>query len=144
MPHPENVEPHKWKKGQSGNPAGRKPGKNLRTVLKEMLEEEIDVTIEGQPGKVKKVFSEVILRRLIKAANDGEGWAIREIFDRVDGKAQQFIEMQLPGGMESLHKHEVIFKDMTKPVKSPKKKSTNKPTKNGRDQNKQEQAPGQD
>ncbi len=127
MPHPENVEPHKWKKGQSGNPAGRKPGKNLRTVLREMLEEEIEVKIEGQPDKVKKVFSEVILRRLIKAANDGEGWAIKEIFDRVDGKAQQFIEMQIPGGMESLTKHEIIFKDMTKSVSTKKKASTKPP-----------------
>jgi hypothetical protein len=114
--------------GISGNPAGRPKGaRSLSTVLKEMLEENVDVIIDGQPA-TKKMFKEVIIRRLLKAANDGDIRAIQTIFDRVDGKAAQFIEMQIPGGVDSLHKHEVIFKDMSQPRR---KKSKPKPKKDG-------------
>ena len=32
------LNPYKWKPGQSGNPAGKKPGKSLKTFVKEYLE----------------------------------------------------------------------------------------------------------
>lgn len=120
---PENLKP--WQPGQSGNPAGRPEGaRSLSTLLREMLEEKIDVQIEGQ-GATKKQFKEVLLRRLLKAANEGDIRAINTIFDRVDGKAQQFIELTPGAGAADLgFKHEVIFRDFTKP--QPKKKPTRK------------------
>ena len=36
-----------------------------------------------------------IMDRLVTAAVDGERWAIREIFDRLDGKPAQAIEAEL-------------------------------------------------
>ena len=37
---------------------------------------------------------ESIARQLVKSAKAGEGWAIREIADRIDGKPQQAIDVQ--------------------------------------------------
>lgn len=43
MPRPENIEPHKFKKGQSGNPNGRpKKIPDLREALADVLAEEKD------------------------------------------------------------------------------------------------------
>jgi len=100
MPNPENIEPHKFEPGQSGNPNGRPLGsKNLSTILREMLEEEIDVVIDGV--KTKKKFKDAIIRKLMKKAHDGDLKAIIEIFDRVEGKAKQELtvqtEMELKG-----------------------------------------------
>ena len=76
------------KPGQTLNPEGRPKGsRNLSTVLREMLEEEIEVIIDGK--KERKKFKDAIIRRLIKKANDGDIRAITEIFDRIEGKAIQ-------------------------------------------------------
>jgi hypothetical protein len=80
-----------FKEGESGNPAGRPKGsKNLSTILKEMLEEEIEITLDGK--KERKQFKDIIVRRLVKKANDGDLRAIQEIFDRTEGKAKQEVE----------------------------------------------------
>lgn len=77
-----------FKEGESGNPAGRPKGsKNLSTILKEMLSEEIEVNIDGE--KTKKKFADIIVRKLVKKAHDGDLRAIQEIFDRTEGKAKQ-------------------------------------------------------
>lgn len=92
MPNPENIigqgfhtDPNRI--NREGRPKGTK---NLSTILREMLEEEIEVNIDGV--KSRKQFQEVIVRKLLKKANDGEIKAIIEIFDRIEGKANQPIE----------------------------------------------------
>lgn len=45
----QNLKP--WKPGESGNPAGRKPGsKNVSTIIRELLEEDIDSSILNSPN----------------------------------------------------------------------------------------------
>jgi len=91
MPNPENIEPHKYKEGVSGNPNGRPKGsRNLSTILRELLDEEIELS-DGE----KKKYKEVIIRKLITKANDGDLRAITEIFDRVDGKPTQEIHHEV-------------------------------------------------
>jgi hypothetical protein len=125
MPNPENIEPHKFPKGKSGNPAGRKPGsRNLSTVLREMLEEEIPVKLEDG-SKVGKPFKEVIIRKLLKGAADGDVRAINAVFDRTEGKPQQSIDLTTGGG-EPMTRHVVEFMDYTKAAGSPAKKSKKK------------------
>ena len=90
MPNPQNLK-EPWKEGDpSPNPSGRPKGsRNLSTILREMLEEEIEVVIDGQ--KERRQFQEVIIRKLLKKANDGDMRAIQEIYDRVEGKPKQEI-----------------------------------------------------
>jgi hypothetical protein len=76
-----------FKPGQSGNPQGRPPGsKNLSTILKELLEEEVDIDGEKLP------FKTAIIKKLIFKAHRGNLRAIQEIFDRTEGKAKQEIK----------------------------------------------------
>lgn len=67
-----------WKKGQSGNPLGRPTEKVFADAIRMVLAEDCPKT-----GKRK-------LRRLAEKLNEqaieGEGWAMRQIADRLDGK----------------------------------------------------------
>lgn len=91
MPNPENLK-EPWKEGDpSPNPSGRPKGsRNLSTILKEMLEEDVEVVIDGK--KERRQFQEVIIRKLLKKANDGDIRAIEQIFDRTEGKAKQTVD----------------------------------------------------
>lgn len=79
---------------RDGRPKG---SRNLSTILREMLEEEIEVTTDT--GKEKKKLQDVMISRLLKAATKSGDLkptqlrAIQEIFDRVDGKSKQTNEL---------------------------------------------------
>ncbi len=90
MPIP-NEHLNQFKEGESGNPNGRPKGsRNLSTILKEMLEEDVEVVIDGK--KERRQFQEVIICKLLKKANDGDIRAIEQIFDRTEGKAKQTVD----------------------------------------------------
>jgi len=90
MHNKDNIVPHEFKKGESGNPAGRPTGtRNLSTILREMLEEDIDVVIDGV--KTKKQFKDAIIRKLLQKANGGDLRAIEHIMDRMEGKPKEKI-----------------------------------------------------
>lgn len=89
-------EEHQFKPGESGNPKGKPKGtRSLSTILKEMLDEDIEV-IEGS-SKTKKKFADVIVRQLMQKANKGDIKAIQEIWDRMEGKAKQTIDQSNTG-----------------------------------------------
>lgn len=73
-----------WKKGESGNPAGRTKDKPFAEALRIALAEDDDVK--------KKRKLRVIADKLVDAAIAGEPWAIKEVIDRVDGKPAQSID----------------------------------------------------
>lgn len=83
MPRPENIEPHKFKKGQSGNPNGRpKKLPQLDKLLADVLGEEKDGITAG----------EAILKALRAKATKGDVRAAEVLLDRAYGKATQRIE----------------------------------------------------
>lgn len=89
-----NEELNQFKPGQSGNPEGRPKGtKNLSTVLREMLELEIEV--DG----VKITQKDAIIKKLIQKSTAGELGAIQEIFDRTEGKPKQDIKHEIQSGV---------------------------------------------
>lgn len=74
-----------WKPGQSGNPDGRKIEKPFADALR------MEIAAVGADHKALRE----IAKKLLELAGNGEGWAIREIADRLDGKPAQ--AMQLTG-----------------------------------------------
>lgn len=71
-------------KGQSGNPGGRPKTKPLTALILKELDKKA-------PG-TKFRQGELAVWKLVQLAIAGEGWAIKEILDRVEGKAVQPLE----------------------------------------------------
>jgi len=66
----------KWKPGQSGNPNGRPKKENCLTdILK------------------SKVDAEDLAERLINAANNGDMTAMKYIYDRIDGRPRESVDI---------------------------------------------------
>jgi hypothetical protein len=84
MPKPENVIPHKWKKGQSGNPAGRPKLPNLQEILAKVLGDEKD----------EKSAAEAILAAMRAKAIRGDVRAAELLLDRAYGKAKLDIDIE--------------------------------------------------
>jgi len=83
MPKPENIIPHKFKKGQSGNPNGR-PRKlpALDKLMADVLGEEKDGITAG----------EAILKAIRAKAAKGDVRAAELLLDRAYGKPKQSID----------------------------------------------------
>lgn len=86
MPNPKNIEPHKFKKGQTGNPKGR-PRKlpELDKLLDNVLGEEKDGL----------TAAEAILKALRLKATKGDVRAAELLLDRAYGKAKQTVDTKI-------------------------------------------------
>lgn len=87
MPRPENIEPHKFKKGQSGNPKGRPKLPDLKDAMARILSEEKD----GMTAL------DAILAALRAKAAKGDVRAAQELLDRGFGRAKQSIDHTTDG-----------------------------------------------
>jgi hypothetical protein len=96
MPKPENVLPHKWKKGQSGNPAGRPKLPDLKELLATVLGD----TRSG------KTSAEAILKAIEAKALRGDVKAAELLLDRAYGKPKQ--DVDLSGSMVTVIKPKPI------------------------------------
>jgi hypothetical protein len=75
---------------KGGAPKGNDNAKKGRLFFEQLRKE----LVQEDSIKLRK-----IARKLVEAAQDGEPWAVKEIMDRVDGKAIQVTEMSgLDGG----------------------------------------------
>jgi hypothetical protein len=84
--------------GQPGNQNGKK-GKLFYNQLRVAL-------VQEDSRKLRN-----IAEKLVKAAEDGEPWAIKEVIDRVDGKAVQATEISgVDGEAIELKQIEFIIK----------------------------------
>jgi hypothetical protein len=68
-------------KGQSGNPGGQPKDKIFADALRAALNQ-ID-------PKTKRKNLLLVADKLVECAIDGEGWAIQQVADRLDGKPAQ-------------------------------------------------------
>jgi hypothetical protein len=84
----EHGKPHRWKKGQSGNPSGRPKSKTLSDAYKSKLEEPVPNDPEG------RTWAELIAAAQVRDAVRGNVQAAREIADRTEGRARQAIEFE--------------------------------------------------
>lgn len=77
---------HLFKPGQSGNPAGKPKGaRHFSTLLKEAILK----VAEGDDEPADRM----IVRQLVDKAKKGDLSAIDRVIDRVDGKAEQNINL---------------------------------------------------
>jgi hypothetical protein len=73
----------RFKKGQSGNPRGRRRGyKNVATLVKKALNERVTVVENGQRKRITKL--EAILKQLTNKAASGDQRAIRLVLPLAD------------------------------------------------------------
>ena len=75
----------RWKKGESGNPAGIEKQKPFLDQLTKLCIQEDYKRLRGAAQK------------LLDAANEGEPWAVQMVADRTDGKPSQQMETSLTG-----------------------------------------------
>lgn len=103
MPKPENVIPHKWKKGQSGNPAGRPKLPNLQEILAKVLGDEKD----------EKSAAEAILAAMRSKAIRGDVRAAELLLDRAYGKAK--LDIDIEGSFNTVIMPQPVTKKATEP-----------------------------
>jgi hypothetical protein len=77
-----------WKKGTSANPKGR-PRKEM--CLTSLLKDAIDQKCPGD--RKKRTWAQVINEKLLKKARKGDLQAMRLIYEYVEGKPKQEIEI---------------------------------------------------
>jgi hypothetical protein len=74
-------EPHRWKKGESGNPAGRPKSKPITAALKAMLDKD--------DGKAIKAVAAKALQMALK----GDFRYYKEMMERIEGKVTESIDV---------------------------------------------------
>ena len=83
---------HRWKKGVSGNPRGR-PKK--RDSLTSLLKEEIQNICPAD--RQKRTYEELMVLATLQLAMKGNAVALKEVWERLDGKVLQTGKVQLGG-----------------------------------------------
>lgn len=79
-----------WTKGKTGNPKGRTPNHvNLTTALKA----EIERIVPGD--QQNRTWTQLLVLATLKLALQGHPVALKEVWDRVDGKVTQGLELHL-------------------------------------------------
>lgn len=88
MPNP-NGNPN-WKKGESANPNGRPKGSvSIVAAIKKKLEEEHPTSTPEQ----KKLWLDMIVEKIFDAGIKGEASILKDMIDRVDGKAKETLDL---------------------------------------------------
>lgn len=109
MANQQNIDPHKWKKGQSGNPKGRPPKLNnaIRAIPKDAQEKIYSVlhyalslpnVKEAQEYFERKDLGEYgyVLQIALRALAGKNGWlAVCDILDRLFGKPRQTTDVKV-------------------------------------------------
>lgn len=96
---------HLWKPGQSGNPKGKLKGtRHFSTLIREAITKVAEDTGTSDDKE--------IVRALVEKAKAGDLKAVDMVLDRVDGKAEQTInldgEMTINDGLSSEDKEALL------------------------------------
>jgi hypothetical protein len=83
----EGDNPHAFKKGQSGNPAGRPKS----ITLSEAYRRELAKVDPDDPER--RTHAEVLAGRMVARAKTGDVQALKELADRVEGKPRQTVAL---------------------------------------------------
>ena len=82
---------------------GGQPG-NQNAAKQRMFYDKLRLVLTQQPERLRS-----IAEQLVKKAEEGEPWAIKELIDRVDGKAHQAVALENSDGTPLLTGIQVTF-----------------------------------
>ena len=83
---------HRWKKGVSGNPRGRpKKQDSLTSLLREEIKKICPADRQG------RTWEELMVMATLQLAMKGNAVALKEVWERLDGKVLQAGKLQLDG-----------------------------------------------
>jgi hypothetical protein len=88
MANPQNLKP--WPKGVSGNPAGKKPTKEIDEVFREFLAE-----VDKNPKGVMQERLRTLIEGQFYAATKGSTPAAEFIMNRAHGKVKEKVEAKV-------------------------------------------------
>jgi hypothetical protein len=77
---------------------------NANAVKGKMFYDKLRKRLTQEPHRLERIVNE-----LITQAEAGEAWAVKEVIDRLDGKAMQTTEMQNSDGSPILSGIQVMF-----------------------------------
>jgi hypothetical protein len=77
---------------------------NANAVKGKMFYDKLRKRLTQEPHRLERIVNE-----LITQAEQGEAWAVKEVIDRLDGKAVQTTEMQNSDGTPILSGIQVMF-----------------------------------
>ena len=77
---------------------------NSNAVKGKMFYDKLRKRLTQEPHRLERIVNE-----LITQAEQGEAWAVKEVIDRLDGKAVQTTEMQNSDGTPILSGIQVMF-----------------------------------
>src|SRR4051812_17947860 len=96
----------RWKKGTSGNPRGRPKKKDSLTQL---LRDEIKKICPAD--REKRTWEQLIICATLQLAMKGNATALKEVWERLDGKVLQTEKLQLGGVGGKQFQIEVVYSD---------------------------------
>ena len=82
---------------------GAQPG-NQNAAKSRMFYDKLRLVLTQEPHRLRD-----IAEQLVKKAEEGEPWAIKELIDRVDGKAHQAVALENSDGSPLLTGIQVTF-----------------------------------
>jgi hypothetical protein len=97
---------NRWKKGTSGNPRGRPKKQDSLTHL---LRDEIQKICPAD--REKRTWKQLIVRATLQLAMKGNATALKEVWERLDGKVLQSEKLQLGGVGGKQVTIEVVYAD---------------------------------
>ena len=77
---------------------------NANAVKGKMFYDKLRKRLTQEPHRLERIVNELIIQ-----AEAGEAWAVKEVIDRLDGKAIQTTEMQNSDGSPILSGIQVMF-----------------------------------
>ena len=96
----------RWKKGVSGNPRGRPKKQDSLTSL---LREEIEKICPAD--REERTWKELVVRATLQLAMKGNATALKEVWERLDGKILQTGKVQWEGPEGNQIQIQVVYKD---------------------------------
>lgn len=83
---------------------GGAPIGNQNAAKSRMFYDKLRLVLTQNPERLRKIAEE-----LVSKAEQGEAWAIKELIDRVDGKAHQAVALENADGSPILTQIQVSF-----------------------------------